>query len=82
MICSSVNRLFIGPISFSVDRTLNRAATDLRGQRRRTASGDRFLRPVCFQNFPDALLPDALKNSNPLGIDRLVNGEKTRDSVA
>jgi len=30
----------------------------------------------------DALLPDALKNSNPLGIDRLVNREKTRDGVA
>jgi hypothetical protein len=30
----------------------------------------------------DALLPDALENENPLGIERLVNGEKTRDRVA
>jgi len=28
------------------------------------------------------LLPDALKNENPLGIERLVNGEKTRDRAA
>jgi NADP-dependent aldehyde dehydrogenase len=47
-----------------------------------TLAIDRLPRPVCFQNFPDALLPDAPKNSNPLGIDRRVNGEKTRDSVA
>lgn len=34
----------------------------------------RFVRPVCFQDFPDALLPDALKNENKLKIWRLVNG--------
>jgi NADP-dependent aldehyde dehydrogenase len=58
------------------------ATSDARGTSVGTLAIDRFLRPVCFQNFPDALLPDALKNSNPLGIERLVNGEKTRDSVA
>jgi hypothetical protein len=31
---------------------------------------------------PDAPLLDALKNSNPLGLDSLVNSEKTRDPVA
>jgi len=35
---------------------------------------DRFLRPVCFQNYPDSALPDALKSANPLGIQRLVDG--------
>jgi len=30
----------------------------------------RFVRPVCYQDFPDELLPDALKASNPLGIER------------
>jgi NADP-dependent aldehyde dehydrogenase len=35
----------------------------------------RFLRPVSFQDLPDALLPDALKAANPLGLPRLVNGE-------
>jgi alpha-ketoglutaric semialdehyde dehydrogenase len=36
---------------------------------------DRFLRPVCYQDFPDALLPDGLREANPLGIQRLVDGE-------
>jgi NADP-dependent aldehyde dehydrogenase len=35
----------------------------------------RFARPVCFQNFPDSALPDELKESNPLGIWRLVDGQ-------
>jgi len=30
----------------------------------------RFLRPVCYQALPDALLPDALKQANPLGLPR------------
>ena len=36
----------------------------------------RFVRPVCFQNFPDRLLPDELKSENPLKIGRLVNGKQ------
>lgn len=35
----------------------------------------RFVRPVAFQNFPDALLPKELKEGNPLGIWRLRNNE-------
>jgi len=42
---------------------------------------DRFLRPVCFQNYPDALLPDALKNGNPQRIARLLDGVSSRDAV-
>ena len=38
----------------------------------------RFCRPVCYQAFPDELLPDELKADNPLGILRLVNGEYRR----
>lgn len=34
----------------------------------------RFLRPVAYQNVPEALLPDALKEGNPLGIARRVDG--------
>lgn len=34
----------------------------------------RFVRPVCFQDYPDAFLPDALKAKNKLNIWRLVNG--------
>lgn len=33
----------------------------------------RFLRPVVYQNVPDALLPEALQAANPLGIPRQVN---------
>jgi 2,5-dioxopentanoate dehydrogenase len=33
----------------------------------------RFVRPIAFQNWPDQLLPDALKSSNPLHIWRTVN---------
>ena len=38
----------------------------------------RFARPVCYQGFPDSALPDALKNGNPLGIWRMVDGEMMR----
>jgi len=34
----------------------------------------RFLRPVCFQNLPDALLPAALRSNNPWHIARRVDG--------
>ena len=36
---------------------------------------ERFLRPVCYQNFPAALLPEPLQNDNPLSIWRLVDGK-------
>jgi NADP-dependent aldehyde dehydrogenase len=35
----------------------------------------RFARLVCYQGFPDAALPDALKEANPLGIWRMVDGK-------
>jgi 2,5-dioxopentanoate dehydrogenase len=41
----------------------------------------RFLRPFCFQDCPHDLLPDALKNENPLGIMRKINGRYTRDGI-
>ena len=41
----------------------------------------RFARPICFQNWPDTLLPDELKNDNPLGIWRTINNELTREKV-
>jgi NADP-dependent aldehyde dehydrogenase len=43
-----------------------------------SAAIKRFARPVAWQNCPEALLPDALKNGNPLGIWRMVNGEMTK----
>jgi 2,5-dioxopentanoate dehydrogenase len=41
----------------------------------------RFMRPVAFQDLPDVLLPDALKNANPLGILRLVNDIYSREPM-
>lgn len=41
----------------------------------------RFSRPLSFQGWPDSLLPDELKNDNPLGIWRTVNNTLTRDKL-
>ena len=52
------------------------ATTDSRSTSVGTQSIYRFTRPICFQEFPEHLLPDELKESNPLQISRLVNGIK------
>jgi len=36
---------------------------------------DRFLRPVCYQDLPAALLPTELQDDNPSGLSRLVDGK-------
>jgi NADP-dependent aldehyde dehydrogenase len=41
----------------------------------------RFARPRCYQNFPQSALPEALRDENPLGILRLVDGVQTRDAL-
>lgn len=41
----------------------------------------RFCRPVCYQAFPQAALPDALKDANPLHIWRMIDGEMTREPI-
>lgn len=46
-----------------------------------TASIYRFVRPVCYQGFPDDCLPEALQNANPAGALRLVDGVYSRDEV-
>jgi alpha-ketoglutaric semialdehyde dehydrogenase len=38
----------------------------------------RFTRLVCYQGFPDSVLPDALQDANPLGIWRMVDGKMSR----
>jgi alpha-ketoglutaric semialdehyde dehydrogenase len=50
------------------------ATTDVRFTSVGTAALQRFVRPICYQDFPQAQLPDALRDDNPLGIRRLVNG--------
>lgn len=54
------------------------ATTDSRSTSVGTNAILRFARPVCYQNFPDVLLPDELKATNPLHIWRLTNGEWTK----
>ncbi|MEV0799225.1 aldehyde dehydrogenase (NADP(+)) [Kribbella sp. NPDC050281] len=41
----------------------------------------RFQRPVAYQDTPDAVLPDVLKDANPSGISRRVNGTVTTGEV-
>lgn len=40
-----------------------------------TAAIKRFARPVCYQDFPQSVLPEQLKDNNPLNIWRMINGE-------
>jgi alpha-ketoglutaric semialdehyde dehydrogenase len=46
-----------------------------------TAAIRRFVRPVCFQNFPDAALPPQLRNQNAHKIWRLIDGKLTKDDL-
>ncbi|GAC1451272.1 MAG: aldehyde dehydrogenase (NADP(+)) [Chitinophagaceae bacterium] len=41
----------------------------------------RFARPVAFQNWENHLLPDELKNENPLGIWRTVDNQLTKETM-
>jgi NADP-dependent aldehyde dehydrogenase len=41
----------------------------------------RFVRPVSYQGFPDAELPEVLQNANPTNAMRLVDGTLTREPV-
>src|SRR5699024_6381704 len=51
------------------------ATSDARGTSVGTLAIDRYLRPVCYQNYPQSLLPEALN------ILRLVNVEMTRNKI-
>jgi 2,5-dioxopentanoate dehydrogenase len=57
------------------------ATTDGRFTSVGTDAIKRWLRPVVFQSFPDALLPEELQNSNPQNIARRVNGVISRDKI-
>jgi len=54
------------------------ATTDSRSTSVGTAAILRFVRPVAYQNFPSASLPQELQDANPRGIWRMVDGELTR----
>jgi len=54
------------------------ATSDGRSSSVGTAAIQRFLRPVCYQNLPQALLPEALRDENAEGIWRRRDGALTK----
>ena len=67
-VCSSMNHG--GPYPATTDSRFTSVGTD---------AIKRFTRPICFQDWPQNLLPDELKNDNPLNIWRLVDNTFTKD---
>lgn len=53
------------------------ATSDSRTSAVGTRAIRRFCRFVAFQNFPNEALPDELRNGNPLGINRMIDGKIT-----
>jgi 2,5-dioxopentanoate dehydrogenase len=46
-----------------------------------TAAIERWVRPICYQDSPQFLLPPELQDPNPRNIWRLVDGVRTREPV-
>ena len=57
------------------------ASSDSRFTSVGTAAIQRWTRPVSFQNFPAALLPEELRDENPRNLLRCINGTFTRDPL-
>ncbi len=57
------------------------ASTDSRSTSVGSTAIDRWVRPISWQNAPDALLPPTLQNNNPFGIWRKVNGNFTQKAL-
>jgi NADP-dependent aldehyde dehydrogenase len=55
------------------------ATTDPKSTSVGTAAIYRWARPVCYQGFPQEALPEELRDGNPRGIWRQVEGKVTRD---
>lgn len=66
-VCHSMNHG--GPFPATTDSRFTSVGTD---------AIKRFVRPVSYQGFPESLLPDELKTSNPLKIWRIVDGKMER----
>ncbi|RMH12554.1 MAG: aldehyde dehydrogenase (NADP(+)) [Planctomycetota bacterium] len=43
---------------------------------------ERWCRIICYQNTPDALLPPELRDANPLGIERMIDGVRTSQAFS
>jgi NADP-dependent aldehyde dehydrogenase len=50
------------------------ATSDPRSTSVGSAAIERYLRPVCYQDLPQALLPEAIRDGNPPRLPRLVDG--------
>ncbi|MEO8488646.1 aldehyde dehydrogenase (NADP(+)) [Pseudomonas sp.] len=50
------------------------ASSDSRSSAVGAGAIDRFLRPVCYQDLPAALMPEALQDGNPSGLWRTLDG--------
>lgn len=57
------------------------ASTDSRFTAVGIHSIKRWVRPFSYQDWPNDMLPEALKNDNPLSISRLVNGKQTTTKI-
>lgn len=51
------------------------ATSDSRGTSVGSMAINRFMRPVCFQNYPDALLPDELTDAGLSSVPHMLNGK-------
>jgi alpha-ketoglutaric semialdehyde dehydrogenase len=56
------------------------ATSDSRATSVGTLAIERFLRPVCYQNLPQSLLPVALQDANPWAVPRRIDGQRESDS--
>ena len=57
------------------------ASTDSRFTAVGVNSIKRWVRPFSYQDWPNELLPEELKNENPLGLFRKVNGKHTTEKI-
>lgn len=57
------------------------ATTDSRFTSVGTGAIRRWVRPICWQSTPPAVLPPELRDPNPLGILRMVDNQFTRDPI-
>jgi NADP-dependent aldehyde dehydrogenase len=57
------------------------ATTDSRFTAVGTDAIKRFARPIVYQNFPEELLPEILRDENRTKIERRINGERTKRDV-
>jgi NADP-dependent aldehyde dehydrogenase len=57
------------------------ASTDSRFSAVGISSIKRWVRPFSYQSWPNHLLPDELKNENPLSIFRNIDGQRTKDKI-